>query len=65
MSPINNITVLGGGGQGFCDNITKALVIKCLTIGGGGSKMVHNCVTSFMDDPNYQDLKCEPDGDPR
>jgi hypothetical protein len=40
------------GGQGFCDNSTKAIVLKSVTIwGGGGSKNVKNCVTSFMDDP--------------
>jgi hypothetical protein len=35
---INDVTVLGGrGGQGLCDNITKPLVIKCVTMEGGGS----------------------------
>ena len=27
-----------GGGQGFCDDITKAIVIKRVTVGEGGSK---------------------------
>ena len=46
--------VLGGRGQGFRDDITKALVIKRVTMGGGeGSKIVQNCVTSFMDVPLY------------
>ena len=39
-SSINDVTVLGGGGQGFCDNSSKSLVIKRVTIGGGG---VRNC----------------------
>ena len=39
---------MGGGGRGLCDDSTKALVIKRETMGGGGSKIVQNCVTSFM-----------------
>ena len=27
--------VLGGGGEGFCDDITKVLVIKRMTMGEG------------------------------
>ena len=38
----------GGGVQGFYENITKALVIKRVTMGSEGVK---NSVTSFMDDP--------------
>ncbi len=35
-SSINDLTVLvGGGGQGFCDNSTKTSVIKSMMIGGG------------------------------
>ena len=30
---------------------TKALVIKGVTMGEGGVKIIQNCVTSFMDDP--------------
>ncbi len=30
LTSINDVTVLGGGHQGFCDNSTKALVIKSL-----------------------------------
>ena len=42
------------GGQGFCDNSTKALVINTVTMGEGGSKIVQNCMTLFMDEPlNY------------
>ena len=46
----------GEEGQRFCDDSTKALVAKCVTIGGKGragevKKIVKNCVTSFMDDP--------------
>ena len=41
---------LRGRGQGFCDYNTKALALKTKTMGGGGLKIVHNCVTSFMDD---------------
>ncbi len=38
-SSINEVTALGGRGyQGFCDNSTKALVIKSVTMGGGGVK---------------------------
>jgi hypothetical protein len=38
-SSINDVTVLGGRGyQGFCDDSTKALVLKSVTIGGGGVK---------------------------
>ncbi len=50
-SSINNVTVVGGRGQEFCDNSTKASVIKSLTIGGRGVKNVQNCATSFKDDP--------------
>ena len=50
-SSINDVKVLGGGDQGFCDNSTRALVIKRMTMGGGGSKIVQNCVMSSMDDP--------------
>ncbi len=38
-SSINDVTFLGGGGQGFCDNSTKASVTKSVTMGGGGPKM--------------------------
>ena len=49
---INDATVLGGRGyQGFCDNSTKALVLKTVTMGEGVSKSIKNCVTMFMDDP--------------
>ena len=43
------------GGKGFCDDSSKALVIKQVTMGEmgemgeGGSTIVQNCVTSFMD----------------
>ena len=38
-SSINDVTVLGGRGyQGFCDDSTKALVLKSVTMGGGGVK---------------------------
>ena len=51
-SSINDVTVLvGGGGQGFCDDSTKTLVVKRVTMEGGVSKIVQNCVTSFMDNP--------------
>ncbi len=34
-SSINGVTVVGeGGGKGFCDNSTKASVIKSMTFGG-------------------------------
>ncbi len=35
---INDVTVKGGGDKGFCDNSTKALVLKSVTIVGGGVK---------------------------
>jgi hypothetical protein len=39
-SSINDVTVLGGRGyQGFCDNSTKASVIKSVTMGEGSRKM--------------------------
>jgi hypothetical protein len=51
-SSIKDATVVRGGkGQGFCDNSTKASVIKIVTMRLGGSKNVQNFVTSFMDDP--------------
>jgi hypothetical protein len=34
-SSINDVTALGGGGQGFCDNSTNASVIKSATMGEG------------------------------
>ena len=41
----------GERGQGFCDDSTKALVIKNTTMGeGGGLKIVLNVLMSFMDD---------------
>ena len=56
-SSINDVTVLGGGGgQGFCDDSTKVLVIKRVTMGELVPKIVPNCVTSFifMDDPKVE-----------
>jgi hypothetical protein len=40
MGPsINDVTALGGRGyQGFCNNSTKALLIKTVMMGGGGVK---------------------------
>ena len=50
----NDVTDLGGeGGQGLCNDSTKALVIKCMTMGRGGSKIVQNCVTSLLNDLPY------------
>jgi hypothetical protein len=49
---INNVTALRGKGyQWFCDNCIKALVIINVTMGERASKIIKNCVTSFMDDP--------------
>jgi len=42
---------MGRGYQGFCDNNSKAQVLKSMTMGEGISKMIKNYVTSFMDDP--------------
>ena len=51
-SSINDVTALGGGeSQGFCDDSTKTLVIKNVTMCEGGFKIVRNYVTSFMDVP--------------
>ncbi len=52
---------LRGRGHGFCDSSTKASVIKSVTMGGGGSKNVQNCVTSFMDDPYGKKIICKHD----
>ena len=41
----------GGGGQGFCVGSTNTPVIKSVTMMGGWSKVVQNCVMLFMDDP--------------
>ena len=49
----NDVTVLGGEGQGFCDDTSKALVIKSVMRGRTGkrkSKIIQYGVTSFMDD---------------
>ena len=35
-SSITDLTVLGRGGQGFCDDSTKALVNEHVTMGRGG-----------------------------
>ncbi len=46
-SSINDVTALGGREcQGFCDNSTKPLVMKSVTMGGGGVK----------NDPNLRDV---------
>ena len=37
-SPINDVTVLRGGGKAFCDDSTKVLVIKCWRWGIGVEK---------------------------
>ena len=36
---LNDATVLGGEGQGFCDNSYKAILVNCATMGGGGQKL--------------------------
>ena len=51
VSSINDVTALKGGSQVFCNDSTKASLLKSVTIKGlRGSKIVQNCVTSFMDD---------------
>jgi hypothetical protein len=46
-SSINDVTALGGRGcQGFCDNSTKALFMKCVTMGEG----------SVRNNPNLRDV---------
>ena len=51
------VRVLRGGVQGFCDNSTHALVIKCETMRRGGLIIVQNCVMSFLDDPSKNQFK--------
>ena len=41
--------VTDGGDKGFSNDSTKALVIKRVTM-GEGSKIIRNCVTSFVND---------------
>ena len=41
-SYINDVTVSGEEGQGFCDDTTKALVIKSVMRGGDGQGGVKN-----------------------
>jgi hypothetical protein len=42
-SSINEVTEQGkGAGERFCDESTRALVIKSVTTGGGGIKNVQN-----------------------
>lgn len=43
VSLINDVTILGGGGQDLCDGSAKALVIK--TWRYGEDSLVQNCVT--------------------
>ncbi len=38
------------GYQGFCDDSTKALELKSVTMEEGVSKNIKYCVTSYMDD---------------
>ena len=46
---INDVTAYGGRGyQGFCDDSSKALLVKWLTMGGGGGG-VRNC-------PKFRDV---------
>ena len=40
-----------GKGHGFSDDINTGLLIKCMTMGGGGSKIVKIRVTLFTNDP--------------
>ena len=42
----------GGGGQVICYDSATALILKKVTMRGGVSKIVQNCLTSFMDDPS-------------
>ncbi len=49
---IKDVTALGERVyQGFCDNSTKAFVLKSVTMGEWASKIINYCVTSCMDDP--------------
>ena len=50
---IHDVTVVRSGGQVFCDNITKAIVVKSVTTEGGRLKIVQNYMASFMDDPSF------------
>ncbi len=51
--------VLGVGGIEEYNN-TKAIVLKSVTKGGEVSKIIQNCLTSFMDDPKAGALCCAP-----
>ena len=51
-SSINDVTVLGGGGQLFCDDMSEALVIKSvLMVGWGGVNNSPNLREVIMNDP--------------
>ena len=43
-SSMNDVTVLRGRGQGFCDGSTKALVLKSVTMREMVSRIVFNCI---------------------
>ena len=46
---INDVTAFGWVGyQGFCENSNEALVFKSVMAGEGLSKIIKNCVTSFI-----------------
>jgi hypothetical protein len=50
MLSTNDATVLGV--KDFLTTVLgMAFVIRSVTMGGGGSQNVQNCVTSFTDDP--------------
>ena len=51
-----------GGGQGFCDDSTRALVMKSVTMGEKGLNIFQNCVTSFMDDVTPNDAMKDGSG---
>jgi len=51
----NDVTVVWGGGQLFCD-VNKSLVPKKRQDVGRGFKITQNCVTSFMDDPHTKSV---------
>jgi hypothetical protein len=46
----NDVTARGGGLLNST-NSTKTILLKSVTMGGGVSKIIENCVASFMDDP--------------
>ena len=54
---MNDVMVLGEGGQLFCDDSSKAYVIKSVTLGREGLKILPNCERPL----SMQLLRIQPD----